>query len=49
MAKPCNLRSFNSEKLPKQIEKYQLDDQELDGTITLRILDGIAWNFNQAK
>ena len=27
----------------------QLDDLELDGTITLRILDGIAWDFVQAK
>ena len=27
----------------------QLDDLELDGPITLRILDGIAWDFAQAK
>ena len=27
----------------------QLDDLELDGSITLRMLDGIAWNFTQAK
>ena len=27
----------------------QSDDQELDGPITLRILDGIAWDFAQAK
>ena len=27
----------------------QLDDPELDGPITLRILDGIAWDFTQAK
>ena len=27
----------------------QLDDLELDGPITLRILDGIAWDFTQAK
>ena len=27
----------------------QLNDLELDGPITLRILDGIAWDFAQAK
>ena len=27
----------------------QLDDLELDGPITLRILDGIDWDFAQAK
>ena len=27
----------------------QLDDLELDGPIILRILDGIAWYFTQAK
>ena len=27
----------------------QLDNLELDGPITLRILDGIAWDFTQAK
>ena len=27
----------------------QLDDLELDGPITLRILDGTAWDFTQAK
>ena len=27
----------------------QSDDLELDGPITLRILDGIAWDFAQAK
>ena len=43
------------ERLPKQTllakanGEVQLDDLELDGPITLRILDGIAWNFTQAK
>ena len=27
----------------------QLDDLELDGPITLKILDGITWDFTQAK
>ena len=27
----------------------QLDDLELNGPITLRILDGIAWGFTQVK
>ena len=27
----------------------QSDDREVDGPITLRILDGIAWDFAQAK
>ena len=27
----------------------KLNDLELDGPITLRILDGIAWDFTQAK
>ena len=35
--------------LAKQMEKDQMDDLELDGPITLRILDGIAWDFTQAK
>ena len=35
--------------LAKENEKDQLDDLELDGPITLRILDGIAWDFIQAK
>ena len=34
--------------LPKQMGEDQLDDLELDGPITLRILDGIAWDFAQA-
>ena len=33
--------------LPKQMGEDQLDDQELDGSITLRISDGIALNFNK--
>ena len=28
--------------------KDQLDDLELDGPVTLRLLDGIAWGFTQA-
>ena len=35
--------------LPKQMGEDQSDDLELDGPITLRILDGIAWDFAQAK
>ena len=35
--------------LRKQMGEHQLDDLELDGPITLRILDGIAWDFAQAK
>ena len=35
--------------LPKQMGKDLLDDLELDGPITLMILDGIAWDFTQAK
>ena len=44
------------ERLPKQAllakangRRPILDDLELDGPITLRILDGIAWDFTQAK
>ena len=35
--------------MPKQMEVDHLDDLEPDGPITLRILDGIAWGFTQAK
>ena len=35
--------------LPKQMGKHQLEDLELDGPITLRILDGIAGYFTQAR
>ena len=35
--------------LPKQMEENRLDDLELDGPITLRILDGIAWDLPQMK
>ena len=44
-----------TEKLPKQsllskqMGEDQLNDLKLDGTITLRILDGIAWDFTLAK
>ena len=41
--------SPNKRYLPKQTEEDQLKDLELDGPITLRILDGIAWDFAQAK
>ena len=43
------------ERLPKQAlhakanGEGQLDDLELDGPITSRILDGIAWDFTQEK
>ena len=43
------------ERLPKQAlhakanGRRPVDDLELDGPITLRILDGIAWDFAQAK
>ena len=36
-------------QLPKQMEKDPLDDLEIDGTTTLRIYTGIAWDFTQAK
>ena len=35
--------------LPKQMGENQLDDLVLDGLIILRILNGIAWDFAQAK
>ena len=35
--------------MPKQMGEDQSDDLELDGPITLRILDGIAWDFAKAK
>ena len=35
--------------LPKQMGEDQLDDLELDGPITLKILDRTAWDFTQAK
>ena len=35
--------------LPKQKGEDQLDDLELDGPITLRILDGSVWDFAEAK
>ena len=35
--------------LPKEMGKDQSDDLELDLTVTLRIWDGIAWGFTQAK
>ena len=31
------------------MEKDQLSDLELDEPITFRILDGIVWDFAQAK
>ena len=41
--------SPNKLYMPKQMVEDQLDDLELDGPITLRILDGIAWDFAQVK
>ena len=35
--------------LAKANGRKQLNDLELDGSITLKILDGIAWDFTQAK
>ena len=35
--------------LPKQMGVDQLNDLEPNGPITLRILDGNAWGFTQAK
>ena len=32
-----------------QMGEDQLNDLELDGPITLKILDGAAWDFIQAK
>ena len=45
------LRKDSPNKLyfPKQTGEDQLDDLELDEPITLRILDGIAWDFTPAK
>ena len=43
------------ERLPKQallakaMEEGHLDNQELQKPIIMRILDGIAWDFTQAK
>ena len=43
------------ERLPKQAllvkanGEDQLDDLELDGPIALSILNGIVWDFTQAK
>ena len=31
------------------MKKEQLDNLELDGSIILRILDGIVWDFTQAN
>ena len=35
--------------LPKQMGEDQLDDLQLDGPITLRILHRIAWDFTLEK
>ena len=43
------LAKANKLYLPKQMGEDQLDDLEPDGPITLRILDGIVWDFTQAK
>ena len=39
----------NNLYLPKQMEEDQLDDLELNGPITMRILGRIVWDFTQAK
>ena len=54
MVWPCKQKSLRKDSpnklcLPKQMGEDQSDDLELDGPITLRILDGIAWDFTQAK
>ena len=49
VAKCLKKDSPNKIYLPMQMGKDQLDDLELDGQITLRILDGIALDFTQAK
>ena len=41
--------SINKPYLSKQTGKDQLDDLELDGPLTLRNWDGIAWDFTWAK
>ena len=41
--------SPNKLHMPKQMGEDQSDNLELNGPITLRILDGIAWDFAQAK
>ena len=41
--------SPNKLYLPKHMGEDQLDDLEQDGPITLRILDGTAWDFIEAK
>ena len=41
--------SLNKLYMPKQMGEDQSDDLELDGPITLRILDGIAWDFALVK
>ena len=35
--------------LTKQMGEDQLDELKLDESIALRILDGVAWDFPQAK
>ena len=41
--------SPNKLYLPKQMGEDQLDDLELDGPITLRILGGIAMDFTTSE
>ena len=45
---PLCLTSSNS-FCEVRMREDQLDDLKLDGPITFRILDGIAWQFPQAK
>ena len=50
LAAECRRKdSPNQLCLPKQMEEEHLNDLELDRLITLWILDGIAWDFTQAK
>ena len=47
-------KKYASGKIPQtsftcQGNWEKFDDLELGGPITLRILDGIAWDFTQAK
>ena len=34
---------------PIEVQKDLLEDLLLDGPLTLKILDGIPWDFTQAK
>ena len=49
VSKMSQKRLPNKLYLPKQMGEDQSDDLKLDGPITLRILDEIAWDFTQTK